>query len=68
MTSLQNHDQSSNRNQNATNQGFHSKILVEKDKSKNECEDNTKLINRNDLGGFSLLQCSVITEPGSARR
>ena len=53
MTSLQNHDQSSNRNQNATNQGFHSKILVEKDKSKNECEDNTKLINRNDLGGFS---------------
>lgn len=49
MTSLQNHDQSSNRNQNAAKQGFHSKILVEKDKSKNECEDNTKFINRKTL-------------------
>ena len=52
---LQRHHQCSRANQDTPNQRFEAHLLMQKDKSKHQCDDDTQLINRHDLRNFAKL-------------
>ena len=62
------HQESAYPNEHAAYQRLYRKLLVQENKGENQCEDNTQLINRNNLARLAHLKSLIITKPARTSR